>query len=1194
MESEMNELIQAWKTCMDGTIRDQNIRQNAFNYIENFKQKSSNILDIGFYLAYQKESFELSHFGLQLITHTIKFKWNDFNDQMKSEIKNRLMSIIINLDDNQNIKGPSYLKNSMCLVIIELIKREWPQNWPNLMNELFEISNKSIEHKKLIFIILKYISEEFIDADSTQTLSIPTQRRKDINQYLNQYMESIFYFYLDNLEYCFDVINKNDSPNLNDIFDLTNTCLDSLCNYITWININLILSRNYSIINITLSLLSNQKLCINSAKCLISLSSRKGTADERKPLLGMFSDAVLSQLMNCIKISIENSSYSELLKYLVQILVAMGTQLNFLWSSSDFEKPANLAVYLNAAYEFLINENKLYSSESIQLWNILLQNEFIQADKDVQRYVILISQALTNTYILFKFSYSTMFESFDTEDEFNKFLQKYRTELSRLIRNAANLNLETYFMNSYEWTVKVISQTSSLNPSDESGFDPNSLLYMCWDALIFLWTSLNHSISKKYKQTDFSSIQPKQIELLQMALQFKSLNPNYMSFDYSFISSILNITCENSDLQTKELIVKTVFEKLYNDIILFKLETVKYLSNSAKTKSYLNLRRQLTAILLTVCKKYSKILFNSFEFIYKSLLEIINSTDTTQMEKGILVQALVHLSNESESNQLQLSLVNHFLIPIKDYFLSRKLELTNIDAFIQFLGLNDTNSQTGLENRKLIFYFVNCLYGFLKCIEFKKMQNNSDITSIFINIFESLIYLLKSFNQLHSIQSINKEYLDMTESCKNLILGMHQEKHGKNHISFSPTTDSTIDQSDKILMFMYNTYDTLNQLIGMYMTKFKQELLLVNLNNNQVYVDFMYKFGDALFTSFNQLPNFRIRYLIRYVLKSCLTSIHFDKDLIASNRNSFILKLNELLMEYFLPAILSKINEANKLFGNNKNQENFENLNKQLQDQIIEENQFTLMCRDLIDLIRCFFSFSQSVETKTEETLDEEQNEMLMENALAKEGPSQINELAIYLLQTNKIIYQSVILCLFDGLNWPDSYCCARLLRLAQTLIDKYPIVDQPSEQFVLYLNDQISERIFTYCLTGLQLHGEHQEIASLLITLVYSIYEKSPSSYRQMYNKVLNQIPNLNTKVFSEFLSKFDKVTSNTGEKVKKDLFKKIIQPVIGKNIGQLHKYDIQIRVLEPLNLNSKKFLTTDGTNGGETNICSLFDPNN
>lgn len=168
-----------------------------------------------------------------------------------------------------------YLNNSICLLLIELIKREWPQNWPTLLNDLVELSLRSLELKKLVFIVLKYIAEEFIDVEAGCATQLPAQRRKDINQYLSSNMETLFGFYLDCLESCCNLINSADNQ-FDQIVDLTNSCLDSLSYYMNWLNINLILSRNYSLVNILLGLLSDQKLCVNSAKCLVGLANRKG------------------------------------------------------------------------------------------------------------------------------------------------------------------------------------------------------------------------------------------------------------------------------------------------------------------------------------------------------------------------------------------------------------------------------------------------------------------------------------------------------------------------------------------------------------------------------------------------------------------------------------------------------------------------------------------------------------------------------------------------------------------------------------------------------------------------------------------------------------------------------------------------------------------------------------------------------
>lgn len=278
MENELNELIAAWRVCQDASPKlDPKLRQNAYTFIESFKTTSTHTLEIGFYLATNEEAadpqqWQLVHFGHQLIMNAIKTKWNEMNPGVKSDVKSRILSM---LAPSGRVR-PSYLNNSLCLLLIELIKREWPQNWPTLLNDLVELSNRSLELKKLVFIVLKYIAEEFIDTEAGCTAQLPAQRRKDINQYLSSNMESLFGFYLECLEYCYGVISSN-GPNNDQVLDLTNSLLDSLSLYMTWLNINLILSRNYSIVNILLNLLSNQKLCVNAAKCLVGLANRKGS-----------------------------------------------------------------------------------------------------------------------------------------------------------------------------------------------------------------------------------------------------------------------------------------------------------------------------------------------------------------------------------------------------------------------------------------------------------------------------------------------------------------------------------------------------------------------------------------------------------------------------------------------------------------------------------------------------------------------------------------------------------------------------------------------------------------------------------------------------------------------------------------------------------------------------------------------------
>lgn len=213
-----------------------------------------------------------------------------------------------------------------------------------------------------------------------------------------------------------------------------------------------------------------------------------------------------------------------------------------------------------------------------------------------------------------------------------------------------------------------------------------------------------------------------------------------------------------------------------------------------------------------------------------------------------------------------------------------------------------------------------------------------------------------------------------------------------------------------------------------------------------------------------------------------------------------------------------------------------------------------------------------------------------------------LSDMAVSLLKHNKNIYQSTLLLLFEGLTWPDSYCCARFVRMSLALFEKYRLsyeavcVDESmNSPFVIVLNAPISEHLFKCCLSALQTHGEHADLTSLLMNLGFVLYEKSSSGIQEALNRTFSQIPNLNRKLFDEYLEKMqrgNKENKTNNDKLKKDcnqLFKKMLQPIVGKSVGQLYKNDIKINNLQPLNILKRNENKTEEI----FNICSLFDPN-
>jgi exportin-5 len=1161
MDQELNRLIDAWKICMSGAVKDANVYQEAFQYVENFKENSPHVLDIGFLLYMQKDSFELAYFGVQLILHVIKFKWNMFDNQLKLQIKSKLMNLIGTNDADMLSNAPNYLKNGICTTIIELIKRELPQNWPNFLNEMFEISNQSMYKNELVFFLLKFIAEEFIENESS---NCPAHRRKDINYYLNLNMESLFDFYFTKLRAVNEHLQSK-STLTQEICSITNSCLDSFNAYLNWFKIEHLTCKDFIIINVLLEFLNDARLAKNALRCLITLINRKGTQSERKPTLKLFDEPILTQLIHLIKVNFQNQAT---MKLFIQLLVGMGHQLNYLWSNEEFEPPAQFKLYVDLIFELAFSENLIYSSESIQIWNTLLANKFISKNTSFLEYLVKVSQLITNSYILFK-NRNFNLNDFDSQEDFYKFFIKYRVDLARLIKSGSNIMLDSFFNSAFEWAGKILVETSNLKENEvKSGYDSSSFLYLCWDALIYLWTSMAQTINKKLKEnkSEVKFIEPKICSLITYSVEFKSSNANYTSFNLSLLSCVVSIY---EKLDQPQNIFQNIIERLFMIFDQFQTATTE---NDEFRKHEINVRRQTAAMLLNVCKSHAKQLQSAFESIFNKVGHIVQASNTTQLEKIILIQALIYCTNEFPY-EMQSTYLSQFLNPIFAYLSSIQNSIENVQMFVRFYGLDESMpNPDGLNNRKQLFYNVNLLYSILKCYELKENAPctlKENLFNFFMSIFDLVLNLSRCFNELHEASNINRNYLGMTDAAKMTALGMQQSVPQASIISEN--------DSEKILMFTYNLYDTLNQIIGLYLSKFKQELLMVQSDDLSV----IYKIGKVVFGSWTHLPNFRIRSTIRYILKPLLMH-NFDKEMVT--KRVHLVRMNETFLEHFLPAILTRINETNKANAVMKSADKNDDP-VAIQEQIVEENQFVLMCRETVDLIKTLCSFTADISNTSSNTskhddietdeMDEMSADQQANEPLATLAVWNTSELAQYLISNNRIFFQSLILCVFEGLNWPDSYCCFRLVRVGITLFEKF--------QSLFNLSAQMSEQTFRCCLCALQIHGEHQETVSLLINFAYLIYEKSLC--RELFQNILAQIPNINMKLMNEF------VNVSTSEKVRKDLFKKIVQPIVGKSVGQLYKNDIVIRALKPIDINRKQ--PDHDSNNQIVNICSLFDPN-
>lgn len=86
LSAEAQQLVQAVEIALSPTASAET-RTQAYTHCERFKEESPLCATVGLQLASSNHIPVIRHFGLQLVEHCIKFKWQDIHPQEKISIK---------------------------------------------------------------------------------------------------------------------------------------------------------------------------------------------------------------------------------------------------------------------------------------------------------------------------------------------------------------------------------------------------------------------------------------------------------------------------------------------------------------------------------------------------------------------------------------------------------------------------------------------------------------------------------------------------------------------------------------------------------------------------------------------------------------------------------------------------------------------------------------------------------------------------------------------------------------------------------------------------------------------------------------------------------------------------------------------------------------------------------------------------
>uniref|UniRef100_A0A8C9TBG1 Exportin-5 n=1 Tax=Scleropages formosus TaxID=113540 RepID=A0A8C9TBG1_SCLFO len=714
------QLIKAVNVMMDAES-SQRYRLEALKFCEEFKEQCPFCVPCGLQLADKSQSPVVRHFGLQILEHVIKFRWNTMPQQEKVQLKNCAMGLLSN-GTHFILEEESHIKDALSRIIVEMIKREWPQQWPDMLKELEDLSKLGESQTELVMLILLRLAEDVI---TFQTL--PSQRRKDIQHTLTQNMDSILSFLLTILQLNVDEYRRLKSDPSQELKARAHSrvgvaTLNTLAGYIDWVALVHITNEQCRLMEILCLLLSETELQLEAAECLLIAVSRKGKLEDRKPLMVLFNDVAMHYILSAAQ-SAEGSGLVErhytFLKRLCQVLCALATQLCALVGSHvEVEVPGNLNKFMEAFLAFTTHPSQFLRSSTQLTWGTLFRHEVLSKHPVIVEVTSKYMRAtMTN---LVKTGFPSKSDSpsceyslvdFDNDEDFNTFFNSFRAQQGEVVRIACKIIPLEAFQMAGEWL-----QYQSDGKCDDCGRYINSSKTaegLCsilspsvvqWDAMTFFMESIVGQLLKTLEKEVIPVDQG--IELLQAMLSYETRDPLILSCVLTNVSSLFPFV---------------TYRPHFLPQVLHKVRPLCP-APAPRTRAVKNVRRHACSSIIKMCRDYPQFILPCFDMLYCHVKKLFsNELLLTQMEKCALMEALVLISNQFKDYEKQKAFLEELMAPVVVRWLSEEMgqTLLNPVSFLAFVGadqvMNDSNieDQTGI-NRSRISFCVYTILGVVK------------------------------------------------------------------------------------------------------------------------------------------------------------------------------------------------------------------------------------------------------------------------------------------------------------------------------------------------------------------------------------------------------------------------------------------------------------------------------------------------
>ncbi|CAL1704174.1 unnamed protein product [Somion occarium] len=163
---------------------------------------------------------QAKYIGLQILEKLITTKWKTLPEGQRQGIRNFIVGITVKVaSDEATLRREKTYVNKLNLALVQILKQEWPQNWPTFISELVESSKTNLSLCENNMVILKLLSEEVFDYSAEQMTQAKVKKLK--NQMCGEFSE-IF-------KLCSEILEEAQKTSL------IRATLETLLRFLNWI-----------------------------------------------------------------------------------------------------------------------------------------------------------------------------------------------------------------------------------------------------------------------------------------------------------------------------------------------------------------------------------------------------------------------------------------------------------------------------------------------------------------------------------------------------------------------------------------------------------------------------------------------------------------------------------------------------------------------------------------------------------------------------------------------------------------------------------------------------------------------------------------------------------------------------------------------------------------------------------------------